>query len=227
MADDYLIVPDTGEKITDGTVVVLYRLPNMRWIVHHGDYSYNGHKESGCYVSSIPSQTNMTLYITDLCMIRIIDRSCIPVPCPPIPPCPPPPYFPPKPSKVDEKLRKLQKDVERLKTVEALITAFEQKNEPAILTIGADSYQFGTDRITNSEKEVVDGMYANVICSNTPVVPDGNNFVIDRENYSVYANEPVDLLQTERTRLALEINVITEAITAEGEEPVSLPAEQL
>jgi len=98
--DDYLIVPDTGEKITDGTVVVLYRLPNMRWIVHKGRYIYNGHTEEGWYVSSIPSQTNMPLYITDLCMIRIVDHGCNPYPHPPCPPCPPPPTPGPSPEVV-------------------------------------------------------------------------------------------------------------------------------
>lgn len=135
------------------------------------------------------------------------------IPPTPLPPCPPPPYFPPKPSKTDEKLRKLQRDVERLKVVEKLITAFEQKNEPAILTIGAESYQFGTDRITNSEGTVVDGMYAEVICANNPVVPTSENFSDDSETLSVYAINPVDLLQTEKTRLALEINLLTQAMT--------------
>ena len=98
--DEYLVIPNTGERIQDGSLVILDRLPNIEWVVHFGFYSYNGHKESGWYLSSVPSQTIMPLFQTDLYMIKVIDKSfpCPPFPpfppCPPIPPCPPCPPGP-------------------------------------------------------------------------------------------------------------------------------------
>ncbi|MBP5773955.1 MAG: hypothetical protein J6W35_07770 [Eubacterium sp.] len=143
------------------------------------------------------------------------------IPQPPVPPCPPPPYFPPKPSKTDARLKKLQADIKRLELVQTLITKFEQKNEVAILTIGGESYQFGTDRITNSEKEVVDGTYANVICANEAVPPTSEYFDVDLEELSVTPKAPTDLLQTEKSRLSLEIQIITQALYEDEQSPSS------
>lgn len=140
------------------------------------------------------------------------------IPPTPTPPCPPPPYFPPKPSKTDARLKKLQHDIERLKVVEALIANFENKNEVAMLTIGAESYQFGTDRYTNSDKEVVDGMYAKIICGE-PVAPTTDNFNVDLDELSVTPKNPTDLLQTEKGRLSLEIMTITNALNEEASNP--------
>lgn len=88
-SDKYIIIPGTQQKVYDGTVVMLHRLPNLRWIIHNGYYSYNGRKQKGWYFSSIPSDTTMPVFNEDLIAMTIIDQE--PHPCPPPhPPCPPP-----------------------------------------------------------------------------------------------------------------------------------------
>lgn len=96
--DEYVIIPGTGQKVYEGSVVILYRLPNLRWILHYGYYNYNGKKQKGWYFSSIPSDTTMPVFNEDLVAMRVIDSPPGPVPpCPPCPPHPPVPPFPPGP----------------------------------------------------------------------------------------------------------------------------------
>lgn len=110
MNQEFLVVPNSNKRIYDGTVVMLLRLPAMKWVVHCGYYMYNGTKQSGWYLSSIPSQTNMPLFPNDLVGIIILDgEPCPPGPYPPpFPPHPPIPPFPPGPEIVqytkDDKL---------------------------------------------------------------------------------------------------------------------------
>lgn len=95
MNQEYLVVPNSNDRIYDGSVVILQRLPNLRWVVHNGFYTYNGTTQNGWYLSSVPSQTNMPLFHNDLYGIRILSSD--PCPCPPpLPPGPHPP-FPPHP----------------------------------------------------------------------------------------------------------------------------------
>lgn len=97
MNQEFIIVPNTGEKIYDGTIVILQRLPGTKWIVHEGHYIYNNKKSYGWYLSAIPSGTTMPLFQSDLYMITIVGSKphphppCPPGPCPPGPgPFPPP-----------------------------------------------------------------------------------------------------------------------------------------
>lgn len=94
MSDQYIIIPGTNIKVFEGTVVVLNRLPSLKWILHHGPYYYSGRRQKGWYFSSIPSDTTMPVFNEDLVNMRVVDD---PVnPCPPQPgPIPPP--FPPGP----------------------------------------------------------------------------------------------------------------------------------
>ena len=95
MNQEYLVVPNSNDRIYNGSVVILQRLPNLRWVVHNGFYTYNGTTQNGWYLSSVPSQTNMPLFHNDLYGIRILSSD--PCPCPPpLPPGPHPP-FPPHP----------------------------------------------------------------------------------------------------------------------------------
>lgn len=80
------------------------------------------------------------------------EKEC-PVPMPPVPPIPPYPYPYPKPEKVDESSKRLAKLTESAKTLVQMIKDFEQKNKPAILTVGNHSYQFGTDKIIDFSGE--------------------------------------------------------------------------
>lgn len=95
--EEYVVIPGTQQKVYDGSVVMLYRLPNLRWILHYGYYNYNGKKQKGWYFSSIPSDTTMPVFNEDLVAMKVIDGSVGPHPCPPpYPPFPPGP-FPPHP----------------------------------------------------------------------------------------------------------------------------------
>ena len=95
VSKDYILIPGTQTRLYDGTVVILNRLPGTKWIVHNGYYEYNGVKQKGWYLSSIPSGTTMPVFNEDLVALRIVDEHC---PCPPHPPIPPgPPPGPPAP----------------------------------------------------------------------------------------------------------------------------------
>lgn len=92
-SEEYVIIPGTQRRVYDGSVVMLFRLPNLRWIIHYGYYNYNGKKQKGWYFSSIPSDTTMPVFNEDLVAMKVIDGS--PEPCPPGPG--PHPPFPPGP----------------------------------------------------------------------------------------------------------------------------------
>ncbi len=103
MKQEFLVVPNTNERVYDGTVVMLKRLPGLKWVAHLGYYMYNGVKRQGWYLCSVPSQTNMPLFPNDLVDITILNNDApLPPfppkpPFPPFPPCPPCPPFPPCP----------------------------------------------------------------------------------------------------------------------------------
>lgn len=100
MAEQYIIIPGTQQRVYEGSVVMLHRLPNLRWILHNGYYSYNGRKQKGWYFSSIPSDTTMPVFNEDLVAMTVIDGSA-PVPPGPCPPGPfPPGPIPPGPGPV-------------------------------------------------------------------------------------------------------------------------------
>ena len=82
---------DSGIQIIDGSIVILARFPDTKWIVHKGWYSYQGNQYNGWYLSSIPSQTTMPLLDSDLIGIRVVGGNCscpdqpFPSPNPPVP----------------------------------------------------------------------------------------------------------------------------------------------
>ena len=90
-SEQYVIVPGTQQRIYEGSVVVLFRLPGVRWILHNGYYNYSGRKQKGWYLASIPSDTTMPLFNEDLVAMKVIDQ---PGPTPPVPPHPPVPPGP-------------------------------------------------------------------------------------------------------------------------------------
>lgn len=102
-----LRIPDSGIELYDGSVVMLARFPDLKWVVHHGWYTYNHQQCSGWYFCSIPSNTILPVNADDLRLITVVAKSggCPPPspgpgpkpgPCPPGPgpkpgpgPCPP------------------------------------------------------------------------------------------------------------------------------------------
>lgn len=105
---NYIKVPDSDIKLTDGSVVMLARFPGTKWAVHYGWYEYLGRQSMGWYFSSIPAQTVIPVTLKDLQLIVLVESGSddsgssgtpdVPIPCPPGP-CPPPypPYPPPGP----------------------------------------------------------------------------------------------------------------------------------
>lgn len=138
-------------------------------------------------------------------------------PCPPpVPPCPPiPPYPIPKPEKVDECSKKLAKLSQKSKILVQMIKDFEQKNKPVILTIGPNSYQFGTENIIDFNGEPAKGMYANLICGEPIETLDPLDYVVDDTKTRVALKNPVDLLQSELARVRQEITLVAAALNNE------------
>lgn len=90
---EYIVIPGTHTKVYENSVVVLFRLPDTKWILHCGFYTYNGVKQKGWYFGSIPSQTVMPVFVEDLVAMKVISGPQ-PVPPGPVPPCPPGPHPP-------------------------------------------------------------------------------------------------------------------------------------
>lgn len=145
----------------------------------------------------------------------------------PIPPCPPPkpepfppyppvpPYPPPKPEKVDECSKKLAKLSNKAKVLVQMINDFEKKNKAAILTIGPNSYQFGTEMVTGFDGEPAKGMYAELICGDPIETLNPEDYITDDTNTRVALKNPVDLLQSELARVRQEITLVAAALNNE------------
>lgn len=75
-----LEIPNLGQKIRDGSVVMLRRFPGTKWIIHNGWYQYQGVKYTGWYFSSIPSRTILPCNDKDLRNIVVLsfDGSQVP-----------------------------------------------------------------------------------------------------------------------------------------------------
>ncbi len=153
-----------------------------------------------------------------------------PVDCPPIPgrrPVPPPPlpppYFPPypmpNPEKVDKSSKKLAKLSQKAKVLVQMIKDFEQRNKPVIVTIGNNSYQFGTENVIDFEGDPAKGMYSKIVCGDPIETLDPIDYEVDETNTRVVLKDPVDLLQSELARVRLEITLVAAALNDEVQEP--------
>ena len=91
---DYILSPDTGQKIYSGAVVMLKRFPGTKWTVNNDWYTFNGQQYQGWYFSSIPAKTILPVTESDLVGIVVVSSGVCPSPCPP-PPCPGPGPHPP------------------------------------------------------------------------------------------------------------------------------------
>ena len=140
-----------------------------------------------------------------------------PYPYPPHPhPHPVPPYPQPvPPEKVDECSKKLAKLSQKAKVLVQMIKDFEQRNKAAILTIGPNSYQFGTENIIDFDGEPAKGMYANIICGDPIEELNPIDYVVDDTKTRVALKNPVDLLQSELARVRLEITLVAAKLNDE------------
>lgn len=88
---NYLPIPGTSQKLSDGDLVMLVRFPNIKWVVHYGRYMYDGQQYLGWYFLSVPSQTVMPITDYDLRLLTVVSASG-PDKCPNVPP---PTHVPP------------------------------------------------------------------------------------------------------------------------------------
>lgn len=70
----YLEVPNSNIKLTDGSVVVLSEDPSTKWVVHYGEYYYEGSRDIGWYFSSLPAQIIIPVTDQNLQSIKLIDQ---------------------------------------------------------------------------------------------------------------------------------------------------------
>ena len=154
-------------------------------------------------------------------------ESIEPVPCPPIPgrpilPPPPPPFPPypmPIPEKTDECSKKLAKLSHKAKVLVQMIKDFEQRNKAAILTIGNNSYQFGTENVIDFNGDPAKGMYSKLICGDPIETLDPMDYEVDDTQTRVALKDPKDLLQSELARVREEITLVAAALNEEVQEP--------
>lgn len=84
------LVTDTGVIINDGSVVILSQYPNVKWLIKHGWYNYNGNQYNGWYFLSIPEKNTLPVNTSDLSNITLVSGPCCPSPPSPVPPGPGP-----------------------------------------------------------------------------------------------------------------------------------------
>ncbi len=97
---NYLKVPDSNIKLTDGSIVILARFPGTKWVVHYGWYDYASRRGMGWYFSSIPAQTTIPVTPQDLLLITLVEPGTTETSDLPRPPCPPGPCPPQLPEPV-------------------------------------------------------------------------------------------------------------------------------
>lgn len=97
MANEYFIIPFTGQRVYDGTVVIIARLPSLKFVAHNGIFEYNGETKKGWYLVDVGDSSIMPLFKGDLNGMKIDGQPYPPGPPGPCPPHPPGP-FPPGPS---------------------------------------------------------------------------------------------------------------------------------
>ena len=121
----------------------------------------------------------------------------------------------PRPEKIDGSSKKLARLSQKAKVLVQMIKDFEQKNKPVIITIGGNSYQFGTKTITDFEGESAEGMYSSLICADSVVELQAADYTVDDSQTRVALKNPTDLLQSELARVRKEITLAAEALSNE------------
>lgn len=75
MQEEYILIPDTGRKLYDGEVVILNRLPDAKWIVRYGYFTYNKMLMQDWHLCSISGNYIIPLENDDLNDLQIIDSA--------------------------------------------------------------------------------------------------------------------------------------------------------
>ena len=134
---EYIKVPNTDIKLYDGSVVMLRRFPDTRWIVHNGWYNYGGTNANGWYFQAIPAGTVIPVNADDMKGLTLVSNPTPPngykpdCPRPPFPPVPPVPPAPPKP--------------ERVRSVEKYLAGVYYKEGQILYLVPGEVYQVSSD----------------------------------------------------------------------------------
>lgn len=89
---EYIVIPESGEKITVGAVVQISEEPDKKYVLLNGIYIYDGTQATGLFFSSIPDRITVPIDNVDLSKIVVISSGtggCL-CPCEPSPNPPPP-----------------------------------------------------------------------------------------------------------------------------------------
>ena len=90
---EYIVIPESGEKITVGAVVQISEESDTKYVLLNGIYIYDGTQATGLFFSSIPDRITVPIDNVDLSKIVVISSGTGGCPCPCEPsPNPPPPH---------------------------------------------------------------------------------------------------------------------------------------
>lgn len=90
---EYIVIPESGEKITAGAVVQISEESDTKYVLLNGIYIYDGTQATGLFFSSIPDRITVPIDNVDLSKIVVISSGTGGCPCPCEPsPNPPPPH---------------------------------------------------------------------------------------------------------------------------------------
>lgn len=70
------LVTNSGLTIYDGSVVILSRHPNVKWLIRYGWYTYQNKQYDGWFFSSIPANDIMPMSEIDSSEITIVSGPC-------------------------------------------------------------------------------------------------------------------------------------------------------
>lgn len=103
---NYITVPESGMKLSDGAIVMIARYPNSKWILHYGWYTYQNQQSLGWYFTSLSDSSVIPVNDDDLRSLTAISgQSQCNCNCPPpMSPQPPMPPMPPMPPRIKEEL---------------------------------------------------------------------------------------------------------------------------
>ena len=79
------LVTDTGVIIYHGSVVVLSKYPNVKWLIRCGWYTYQNNQYNGWFCSSIPANDIIPINESELSGVILVSTPCCPAPPSPSP----------------------------------------------------------------------------------------------------------------------------------------------
>ncbi|MCM1226111.1 MAG: hypothetical protein NC320_01640 [Clostridium sp.] len=88
---NYITIPYTCQRLYIGSIVIIERFPDTKWVLQNGWYMYENQQYNGWYFCSVPTRTSIPVEEDDLVDIKIIsvgqsnNEFCTHNPCASIP----------------------------------------------------------------------------------------------------------------------------------------------